>query len=121
MIIAVLIGSGLLRSLFFTSTNALVFADIEDKETSQATSISAVSQQISVALGVAVAGLILEAFTYITGQPLGAPAFSTAFMIVASITALAAIPFVRLAPDAGSSVSGQAIRRPEETRQVQET
>ncbi len=55
------------------------------------------SQQISVALGVAVAGMILEAFTYITGQPLGAPAFSTAFMIVASITALAAIPFMRLA------------------------
>ena len=114
VIIAVLIGAGLLRSLFFTSTNALVFADIEDKDASQATSISAVSQQISVALGVAVAGMILEAFTYITGQQLGQPAFSTAFMIVASITALAAIPFVGLARDAGSSVSGQAIRRPAE-------
>ena len=67
VIILVLIGSGLLRSLFFTSTNALVFADIEDKDASQATSISAVSQQISVALGVAVAGIILEAFIYITG------------------------------------------------------
>jgi hypothetical protein len=34
-------------------------------------------------------------------------------MIVASITALAAIPFLRLAPDAGSSVSGHAIRQPD--------
>ena len=49
------------------------------------------------------------------------PAFSTAFMIVAAITALAAIPFIGLARDAGSSVSGQAIRQPQETRQVQET
>jgi EmrB/QacA subfamily drug resistance transporter len=121
VIILVLIGSGLLRSLFFTSTNALVFADIEDKDASQATSISAVSQQISVALGVAVAGIILEAFIYITGQPLAAPAFSTAFMIVAAITALAAIPFIGLARDAGSSVSGQAIRQPAKIREPQET
>jgi EmrB/QacA subfamily drug resistance transporter len=121
VIIAVLMGSGLLRSLFFTSTNALVFADVEDKDASQATSISAVSQQISVALGVAVAGMILEAFIYITGQQLGQPAFSTAFMIVAAITALAAIPFIGLARDAGSSVSGQAIRQPQETLQPEET
>ena len=46
-IIAVLIGAGFLRSLFFTSANALVFADIDDKDASQATAISAASQQIS--------------------------------------------------------------------------
>ena len=110
VIIAVLVGAGFLRSLFFTSANALVFADIEEKDASQATAISAVSQQISVALGVAVAGLILEAFTHITGQSLGQSAFSTAFMIVAAITAFAALPFLRLAPDAGRSVSGHRLR-----------
>jgi MFS family permease len=110
LIILALVGGGFLRSLFFTSANALVFADIEEKDASQATAISAVSQQISVALGVALAGLILEAFTYTTGQALGQPAFSTAFTIVAVVTAFAAVPFLRLAPDAGHSVSGHRMR-----------
>ena len=82
VIIAVLIGAGFLRSLFFTSTNALVFADIDDKDASQATAISAASQQITVAIGVAVGGGILEGMHYITGEPIGAAAFSTAFVIV---------------------------------------
>jgi MFS family permease len=115
VIIAVLTGSGFLRSLFFTSTNALVFADIDEKDASQATAISAVAQQISVALGVAVAGVILEGFIYVTGQQLGQPAFSTAFLIVSAITALAAIPFIGLSPEAGSSVSGYRIRDTSET------
>ncbi len=114
LIIAVLVGSGFLRSLFFTSTNALVFADIDEKDASQATAISAVSQQISVALGVAVAGVILEGYTHVTGEPLGLGAFSTAFMIVAAMTACAALPFLRLAPDAGQSVSGHRLRNAEE-------
>jgi EmrB/QacA subfamily drug resistance transporter len=119
VIIAVLIGSGFLRSLFFTSANALVFADIEEKDASQATAISAVSQQISIALGVAIAGMILEAHTYITAEPLGLHAFSTAFTIVAAVTAFAAVPFLRLAPDAGSSVSGHRVLRDTgETRQT---
>ena len=55
-----LVGAGFLRSLFFTSVNALVFAEIDEKDASQATAIAAASQQISVALGVAVGGGILE-------------------------------------------------------------
>jgi Na+/melibiose symporter-like transporter len=110
-IIAVLMGAGFLRSLFFTSANALVFADIEDKDASQATAISAASQQISIALGVAVGGGILEVMTYLTGGPIDAASFSIAFVIVGSVTALALIPFLRLPKDAGSSVSGHGISR----------
>ncbi len=109
-IIAVLVGAGFLRSLFFTSTNALVFADIEDKDASQATAIAAATQQISVALGVALAGGILEAMTYITGRPINQSSFAIAFMIVGSVTALALIPFLGLRKDAGSSVSGHRLR-----------
>ncbi len=42
-IIAVLVTAGFFRSLLFTSVNALVFADIEDKDASQATAIGAVT------------------------------------------------------------------------------
>lgn len=106
VIMTVLVGAGFLRSLFFTSVNALIFADISDREASQATAIAAVSQQISIALGVAVGGGILEATTYVTGQPLGLDAFVNAFVIVACLSALAVVPFLRLPPDAGSAVSG---------------
>ncbi len=112
VIIAVLVGAGFLRSLFFTSTNALVFADIDDKDASQATAISAASQQITVAIGVAVGGGILEGVTYITGEPIGIAAFSTAFVVVGAITLFALVPFSTLPKDAGSSVSGHRVRGP---------
>jgi EmrB/QacA subfamily drug resistance transporter len=113
VIIAVLVGAGFLRSLFFTSSNALVFADLEPGDMSQATAISAVSQQISIALGVAVAGGILEATTLVSGEPIGLPAFSTAFVIVGGLTALAALPFLTLPGDAGRAVSGHGGPRDE--------
>jgi EmrB/QacA subfamily drug resistance transporter len=113
IIIPVLIGAGFLRSLFFTSANALVFADVEDRDASQATAIAAASQQVSIALGVAVGGGILEATAMLTGEPVGLSAFSTAFFIVAVITVLAVIPFMRLSADAGDSVSGHRLRDPD--------
>ncbi len=67
LIVAVLFGAGFFRSLFFTSANALVFADIDDAQASQATAIAAVSQQVSIALGVAVAGVVLEAYARWSG------------------------------------------------------
>ena len=112
VIIAVLIGSGFLRSLFFTSANALVFADLDGAEASQATAISAATQQISVAVGVAVGGGLLEGTSYVTGEPIGAGSFAFAFLTVGAITALSSLPFARLARDAGSSVSGHRLRTP---------
>lgn len=111
VIVAVLVAAGLMRSMFFTSANALVFADIGEKEASQATAMAAASQQISIALGVAVGGGVLEATTFITGAPLDQGAFVNAFVVVAMVTVLAALPFMRLPPDAGSAVSGHRRRR----------
>jgi len=110
VIITVLVGSGLLRSLFFTSANALVFAELGDREASQASTISAAAQQVSIALGVAVGGGILEASAFITGTELGIDAFVNAFLIVAALSALAAVPFLTLPPEAGSRVSGHSRR-----------
>jgi EmrB/QacA subfamily drug resistance transporter len=110
VIIAVLVAAGFLRSLFFTSTNALVFAEIEEKEASQATAIAAASQQITVAIGVALGGGVLEAVHHITGEPVGQTAFTTAFVVVGIVSLCAAIPFLSLPKDAGSAVSGHGLR-----------
>jgi MFS family permease len=119
VILVVLVASGLMRSLFFTSANTLVFAEIDDREASQATALSAVTQQISVALGVAIAGLLLEAHGRLTGEALGISAFSWAFFAVGLITATAIVPFLSLAATAGQGVSGHVMRpRPEDPPSV---
>ncbi|WEX09128.1 MFS transporter [Chelativorans sp. AA-79] len=117
-IFVVLVAAGFFRSLFFTSNNALVFAEIGNREAAQATAISAAGQQISIAMGVAVGGGILEAAGYITGTVLGPGAFVSAFLIVAFVSALAIVPFLRLPADTGSAVSGHRQKRAEEQEQA---
>jgi predicted MFS family arabinose efflux permease len=106
VMIALLLAGGFFRSLFFTGTNALTYADIPNELTSQATPISSVAQQISIALGVAMAGGILEVSTKIHGGPLQLSDFHIAFFIIAALSALACLSFWNLKPDAGSEVSG---------------
>lgn len=109
VMITILLIAGFARSFFFTSVNALSFADIDDADASKATSMSAVLQQISLALGVAVAGAILEIETSLSGGPLQLDNFHTAFMIIAIANLLAAIPFLTMAKNAGASVSGHRL------------
>lgn len=108
VILAVLFSAGLMRSLFFTGVNSLVFAELDEKQIAPATALAAATQQLSIALGVAIAGGILELFAILTGQTLGLASFSWAFLIVAAISASAALPFIWLHPDAGNAVSGKA-------------
>ena len=92
--------------MFFTSANALVFATTDDRQASQVTAISATTQQVSIALGVALAGGVLELSGLLTGQATSIESFHVALLVVAAVTALAVIPFLRMPPEAGNSVSG---------------
>ena len=60
IIMVCLLVGGIIRSMCFTGINAMVFSDIDESDSSQATAINAVAQQISLAMGVAVAGAILD-------------------------------------------------------------
>ncbi|NTS30416.1 MFS transporter [Phyllobacterium sp. BT25] len=106
LMILVLLAGGFFRSLFFTGTNALAYADIPNEQTSLATPISSVAQQISIALGVAVAGGILEVSTKMHGGPLQLSDFHIAFFIVAAVSSFACLSFRGLRADAGAEVSG---------------
>ncbi|CAH2409465.1 MFS transporter [Mesorhizobium escarrei] len=106
LVLAALLVGGFIRSMFFTGINALAYAEISTADTSRATPITAVFQQLSIALGVALAGGILEVSTTIHGGPLTLGDFHIAFFIVAALSAAASLPFMRLAPDAGNAVSG---------------
>ncbi|MCB1467703.1 MAG: MFS transporter [Rhizobiaceae bacterium] len=105
-IIATLVASGFFRSLFFTSSNTLVFAEIDEREASQATAIAACTQQISLALGVAIGGGVLEGYSFFTGQPIDLYGFRFAFVTVALVTLSSVFWFARLSPNSGNLVSG---------------
>jgi hypothetical protein len=106
VMVVILFATGFVRSFFFTGINILGFADIEHAQTSQATALNAVIQQISGALGVAFAGIILEIHALSTGDALGLSSFHVAFFCVAVLNVLAVFPILRLPASAGSSVSG---------------
>lgn len=103
---AMLFFAGFFRSLFFTAVNPLTFAETSDAEAAQATALSAVFQQLSLACGVALAGGILEASTAMTGA-LGPTAFSLAFAVTGLIAAGAAAFYWRLDPAAGANLSAR--------------
>jgi len=108
MILAVLLIGGFFRSLEFTSINALAYSDVERERMSRATSFASVGQQLSLSIGVGLGALILHVVVALRGGTSAtAQDFAPAFLIVAGISALAALVFWRLPPDAGAEVSGR--------------
>ncbi len=109
LILIVLLTGGFFRSLQFTSLNALAFADVPTPVLSQATSMSAVAQQLSSACGVALAAFLLETTRSLRGDDTLVTAdFSIAFMIIAVFTAFSAFLHLSLEKDAGAEVAGPA-------------
>jgi EmrB/QacA subfamily drug resistance transporter len=106
VMMTVLLLGGLLRSVFFTGSNALGYADVDNEEASQATALVAVAQQISIALGVAIAGAILEVSGLFHGGNLALVDFQVAFFVVGGVSACAGIIYLTLPANAGSNVSG---------------
>jgi fucose permease len=107
LIIGVLLAGGFFRSLQFTSLNTLGYADIEPAQLSQATSFVAVVQQLSLAAGVAVAAMLLDASRAADARSLLlAQDFSRAIIAISVISLASVLMFRRLAPDAGAEVSG---------------
>jgi EmrB/QacA subfamily drug resistance transporter len=108
VMIAVLLVGGFFRSLQFTSINTLAYAEVEPPLMSRATSMVAAAQQLSLSSGVAVGALVVEFVLRLKqGATISAAEFPPAFLVVAALSATAALVFVRLSPDAGAQLSGR--------------
>lgn len=110
LIMAFLLLAGLARSFFFTSSNTLSYSDIEDSQASQATAITSVAQQASLALGVAAAAAILEIRGLFSGTTLQLADFHVAFFVVAALSLTALPSLFALPRNAGETVSGHHSR-----------
>jgi EmrB/QacA subfamily drug resistance transporter len=115
LLLLVLLAGGFFRSLQFTALNAISYADIDGPRMSRATSFASVSQQMSGAVGIAVAAICVEAIQFGFGDSdLQARDLSLAFVLVAIISSLSVLIFAQLEPDAGAAVSGRMISTSEE-------
>jgi MFS family permease len=99
---------GAFTSLQYTSMNTLVYADISDEQTSNASSIASTAQQMSLSFGVAAAGLSTAFF--IPERVRSNPAemihgIHLAFLALGGFTILSVAVFRRLKSGDGGNVS----------------
>jgi EmrB/QacA subfamily drug resistance transporter len=107
VILATLLVGGFFRSLQFTSTNTLTYADVPAAQLSRASSFASMMQQLSLSIGVGTAALLVYLTkTWRGGDQLIAADFFPAFVIVGLIAMSSALLFLPLSPEAGAEVSG---------------
>jgi EmrB/QacA subfamily drug resistance transporter len=119
VMIGVLLVGGFFRSLQFTATNTIAYADVDARRISRATPLVSVAQQLSIAAGVAVGALAVEmTVQFKGGGAITADDFRPAFLLIGAISASSAIFFWSLPPDAGASMANrQPIAAPDASDQ----
>jgi EmrB/QacA subfamily drug resistance transporter len=106
LMVAVLLVGGFFRSLQFTSTNALAYAQVDHARMSRATAFAAVAQQLSLSAGVALGGAAVELTVWSKAEAtISAADFPPAFLLIAAISAASVFIFARLPPDAGAELA----------------
>lgn len=111
LIVVILFAAGLSRSLQYSALNSLAFADVPDAQRSAGTTLSYMTQQISLMLGVAISVLILNSAPNLTDtSQLPALPFEWAFGLMGVLVIISSIGFLRLHTAAGAEVSGFVAR-----------
>ena len=103
--LVVLVG-GFFSALQFTCLNSLIYADIRHQDAGRATSLGSVVQQMSLGLGVAIGGIVLQFTRDATGHAHVMPSdFWPAFLVI-GLLSFGSIPFMRnLSANAGDEVA----------------
>lgn len=110
LILCLSLAQGFFSSLQFTSMNSLIYADVDDRDASKASSISSTAQQLSLSFGVAIGSLIAAWFLGNVDQTdalQAVPALHKAFFTLGLITIVSSLTFLRLQPNDGNNISGR--------------
>jgi EmrB/QacA subfamily drug resistance transporter len=108
VIVATLLVSGFFRSLQFTSLNAISYAEVDSKRLGQATSLAGMMQQLSLSLGIAIAGYLLQIVGLASGRPsTDVHNFYWAFLAVGLVSASCVFFMWPLPRNAGAEMSGR--------------
>jgi len=107
-ILTVFFIGGFFRSLQFTCINAISVAEVEERDMSQATTITSVFQQLSFSLGVTVAAFVLQtSMAFRRTETLSTVDFWPAFLVIGVISLLSYFGFASLPIDAGEELAGR--------------
>lgn len=109
LLASVLLVGGFLRSLQFTCLNTVVYADVDEPTMSLATSFYAVFQQVSLAIGVAVAAAVVEFQRVMRGADMVTVGdFVPAFITVAAISLVSVVFYARMPADVGAEIANRS-------------
>jgi hypothetical protein len=103
---AVLVVSGVFRSVGFTAFNTIAFADIAPEHLRDANPLSSTLQQLAVGLGVAAGDGALRlgsGVAHLTATS-SATEYSTAFVVMAVLVSIPVLEVLRLGPEAGAAL-----------------
>jgi EmrB/QacA subfamily drug resistance transporter len=109
VIFALLAASGMARSLLFTGMGTLAFADVPHDELGSSTVLWNLVLQITNALGVSLAAILMNLTSIVLGEPAGHVTLHNCQVAVLGLVllgALSLLSFARLSPHAGAAVSG---------------
>jgi EmrB/QacA subfamily drug resistance transporter len=107
LIWGLLLVGGFFRSLQFTAINTLAMADIPQSRMSQAASFSAIAQQLSLTVGVAIGAMVLHFTIAWSGNATAtASDFPPAFFLVGALAAVSIMFYLPLPANAGAEVTG---------------
>lgn len=107
LMLATFLLGGCLRSLQFTSLNAIAFADISPAGMSHASTLSSVVMQLAAGVGVTLAAFVLQGVASWQGHAtLQASDFSWAFVAMGGLAMLSTLQFRRLPAQAGAQLAG---------------
>ena len=99
---------GFFTSLQYTSMNTLVYADVDEEQTSSASTIASTMQQMSMSFGVASASLVTAFFIpdrFHSSAPQMIHGIHRAFLVLGGLTVFSTIVFRELKSGDGDSVS----------------
>ncbi|NSZ19816.1 DHA2 family efflux MFS transporter permease subunit [Agrobacterium vitis] len=105
IIVSGLVFGGFVRSCLFTSLNALAYLDISDHQSSKASGLSSVMQQVFTVVGVGIASLVLQILITRSGTANITPdQIGTTFIVMAIISIISIFWFIGLPRDTGSEL-----------------
>jgi MFS family permease len=106
LIWCVVLFGGFFPSLQFTSLNTLAYADIPSRDVGRATSVASVIQQISLGLGVTIAGIVLQISHNVQGHStIVFSDFWPAFLVVGLFSFMSIPITARLPHGAGDEIA----------------
>ena len=110
LILIILVVGGFFRSLQFTAISTMAYSEVDAAQTSRATTLVAVNQQLAISAGVAVGAFVVELTQRAHGSgELTISDFAPAFLVVGLISLSSTWWFYRLPEDAGHQVSGRKV------------